>query len=83
MDPFWEGLGQGFGSFLGDFGWILVVLKGSNLEVEVGRRKSDFKVKRGIPGEVQAAQLLIVDQSIIDNIHRRSLTSFIVGHSNR
>ena len=47
MDPFWEGLGQGFGSFLGDFGWILVVLKGSKFEVEVGSRKSGSKDARG------------------------------------
>ena len=47
MDPFWEGLGEGFGSFLGDFGWILVVLKGSNFEVEVGSRKSGFMDVRG------------------------------------
>ena len=47
MEPFWEGLGEGFGSFLGDFGWILVVLKGSNFEVEVGSRKSGSKVTKG------------------------------------
>ena len=47
MEPFWEGLGEGFGSFLGDFGWILVVLKGSNFEVEVGSRKSGSRVTRG------------------------------------
>ena len=47
MEPFWEGLGEGFGSFLGDFGWILVVLKGSNFEVEVGSRKSGFRSMKG------------------------------------
>ena len=47
MEPFWEGLGEGFGSFLGDFGWILVVLKGSNFEVEVGSRKSDSRHTKG------------------------------------
>ena len=80
MEPFWEGLGEGFGSFLGDFGWILVVFKGSNFEVEVGSRKSGFRDVKGSREWGQAALILIVDQSIIDNIHRRSLTSFIVGH---
>ena len=50
MEPFWEGLGEGFGSFLGDFGWILVVVKGSNFEVEVGSRKSGSRVTRGTRG---------------------------------
>ena len=80
MEPFWEALGEGFGSFLGDFGWILVVFKGSNFEVEVGRRKSDSRDARGSWPEGLEALILIVDQSIIDNIHRRSLTSFIIGH---
>ena len=49
---FWEGLGEGFGSFLGDFGWILVVLKGSKFEVEVGSRKLGSRVMRegGVKG---------------------------------
>ena len=50
MEPFGEDLGEGFGSFLGDFGWILVVLKGSNFEVEVGSRKSGSRVMRGVGG---------------------------------
>ena len=50
MEPFWEGLGEGFGRFLADFGWILVVLKGSNFEVEVGSRKSGSKQSRGESG---------------------------------
>ena len=47
MEPFWEGLGEGFGSFLDDFGWILMLLKGSKFEGEVGKRKSGFKDTRG------------------------------------
>ena len=87
MEPFWEGLGEDFGGFLGDFGWILVVLKGSNFEVEVGSRKSGFKVVKGWSGhrwpEVWSALILIVDQSIIDNVDRRSLKSLIIGRSHR
>ena len=45
--PVLGGLGEGFGSFLGDFGWILVVLKGSNFELEVGSRKSGSKDVKG------------------------------------
>ena len=55
-----------------------------NFEAEVGSRKSDFSdVKGGLTGrwpEDLAALKTIVDQSIIDNIDRRSLTSLIVGY---
>ena len=47
LEPFWEGLGEGFGSFLGDFGWILVFLKGSKFEFEVGSRKSGSRLTKG------------------------------------
>jgi len=50
LEGFWEGLGEGFGSFLGDFCWILVVLQGSKFEVEVGKRKSGSRNKRGESG---------------------------------
>ena len=77
-------LGGSGGGFLRHFGPDLVDFEGSErsqissskLEAEkvvLGTRKGSWRV-------VLAAQLLIVDQSIIDNIHRRSLTSFIVGH---
>ena len=68
-------LGGSGGGFLRHFGPDLVDFEGSesNFELEVGSRKSDFRHARGTRPRVQAAQLLIVDQSIIDNIHRRSL----------
>ena len=47
MEPFWRDLGEGFGSLMGDFGWILGLRKASNFEAEVGSQKSGFKVKRG------------------------------------
>ena len=47
MDAFWEGLGDGFRSFLGDFGWILGFSRASNFEAEVGSRKNDFKAVKG------------------------------------
>ena len=84
MDPFWEGLGDGFRSFLEDFWWVLGFEKEMNFEAEVGSRKSDFSdVKGGLAGsrpEGMSALKTIVDQSIIDNIDRRSLTSLIVGY---
>ena len=79
MEPFWRGLGQDFGSFLGDLGWILGLCKVTNFEAEVGSRKSGFKVKQGDWESGLAALILIVDQSIIDNVDRRSLKSLIVG----
>ena len=51
MEPFWEGLGEGFGSFLGDFGWILVVLKGSNFEVQVRSPKREAGDTGGESGD--------------------------------
>ena len=47
MGPFWRGLGEDFGSFLGDFGWILGLAKASNFEAEVGSRKSGSKHAKG------------------------------------
>ena len=47
MEPFWGGLGEGFVSFWADFRWILVVLKGSNFEVEVEDRISGSKSTKG------------------------------------
>ena len=45
-------MGEDFGSFLGDFGWILGLGKASNFEAEVGSRKSGSKHAKGevIPG---------------------------------
>ena len=72
-------LGRVFGGFWGSKVGFWGFEKESNFELEVGTRKMVFRVKRGRWNRVLAAQLLIVDQSIIDNIDRRSLTSFIVG----
>ena len=38
FEPFWRGLGDGFRSFLDDFGWILGLSRGLEFEGEVGRR---------------------------------------------
>ena len=78
------GSGGGFWKLLGrfwlDFGaWKRSPIWKPKLEGE----KVVSETREGIRPEGLAALLLIVDQSIIDNIHRRSLTSFIVGHSNR
>ena len=53
--------------------------KESNFEAEVGSRKSDFRDVKGRWPEGLAALITIVDQSIIDNVDRRSLKSLIVG----
>ena len=35
MKSFWEGLGEGFGSFLDDFGWLWEVWKGFEKEYKI------------------------------------------------
>ena len=49
MEPFWKGLGEGFGSFLGDFGGFWGFEKESNFEPEAENRKSglESRVKQG------------------------------------
>ena len=47
LEPFWRGLGDGFRSFLGDFGGFWGFAKASNFEPEVGSRKSGSRVTRG------------------------------------
>ena len=58
--------------------------KEMSFEGEVGSRKSGSKVVKGRSAgsrpEGMSALKTIVDQSIIDNIDRRSLTSLIVGY---
>ena len=80
-------LGGSGGGFLRHFGPDLVDFEGSERSQISSSKLEAEKVvsgpRGGVWGSVLAAQVLIVDQSIIDNIHRRSLTSFIVGHSNR
>ena len=80
-------LGGSGGGFLRHFGPDLVDFEGSERsQISSSKLEAEKVVSKSSKGsrfQVQAAQLLIVDQSIIDNIHRRSLTSFIVGHSNR
>ena len=66
-------LGRVFGGFWGSKVGFWGFEKESNFELEVGSRKMVFKVKQGSRKSRLAAQLLIVDQSIIDNIDRRSL----------
>ena len=77
--PFWRGLGDGFRSFLGDFGWILGCFQRRPIS------KPKLEAEKVVLGtqdvsrpEGQAALILIVDQPIIDNVDRRSLKSFIV-----
>ena len=85
---FWTRFGRVLGTVFGAFWTILGGFWGfekeSNFEGEVGSRTSDFSdVKGGVAGrwpEDLAALKTIVDQSIIDNIDRRSLTSLIVGY---
>ena len=81
---FWTRFGRVLGTVFGAFWMILGGFWGfqeeSNFEAEVGSRKSDFRDARGSRGEGLAALKMIVDQSIIDNLHRRSLTSLIVGY---
>ena len=53
LEPFWRGLGDGFRSFLGDFGWILGVLKrrpNSNPKLEA--EKMVPRPRRGTGGEL-------------------------------
>ena len=80
---FWTRFGRVLGMVFGAFWPILAGFWGfekeSNFEAEVGSRKSGFKDARGTRQEGQAALILIVDQSIIDNVDRRSLKSLIVG----
>ena len=80
-------LGGSGGGFLRHFGPDLVDFEGSERsQISSSKLEAEKVVLESREGRwemVLAAQLLIVDQSIIDNIHRRSLTSFIVGHSNR
>ena len=77
-------LGGSGGGFLRHFGPDLVDFEGSERSQISSSKLEAEKWFLGPRGgrwpRVLAAQLLIVDQSIIDNIHRRSLTSFIVGH---
>jgi len=77
-------LGAVFGAFWTILGGFWGFEKEMNFEAEVGSRKSDFRnVKGGVAGsrpEGMSALKTIVDQSIIDNLHRRSLTSLIVGY---
>ena len=77
-------MGGSGGGFLRHFGPDLVDFEGSERSQISSSKLEAEKVvpetRGGRSGEGLAALLLIVDQSIIDNIHRRSLTSFIVGH---
>ena len=85
--PFGSRFGRVLGRVFGAFWAILAGFWGFQrrpiLKPKLEAEKVVLDTREGIRGDCQAAQLLIVDQSIIDNIHRRSLTSFIVGHSNR
>ena len=79
-----EGSGERFSELFGRFSVDFGALKRRpilNPKLEAEKVVSD--TRGGSREEILAALILIVDQSIIDNIHRRSLTSFIVGHSNR
>ena len=77
----WRRVFEAFWTILGGF-WGFQ--EESNVEAEVGSRKRGSKdAKGGFTGrwpEGLAALITIVDQSIIDNIDRRSLTSLIVGY---
>ena len=85
---FWTRFGRVLGTVFGAFWTILGGCWGFEKEMsfegEVGSRKSGSNVvKGGLAGrwpEDLAALKTIVDQSIIDNIDRRSLTSLIVGY---
>ena len=76
--------GRVFGAFWAILAGFSGFEKESNFEAEVGSRKSGSRdAKGGLTGrwpEDLAALKTIVDQSIIDNIDRRSLTSLIVGY---
>ena len=77
-------LGRVFGAFWTILGGFWGFEKEMSFEGEVGSRKSGSKdAKGGVAGsrpEGMSALKTIVDQSIIDNIDRRSLTSLIVGY---
>ena len=81
---FWTRFGRVLGTVFGAFWTILGGCWGfekeSNFEAEVGSRKSGSKDAKGSRPEGMSALKTIVDQSIIDNLHRRSLTSLIVGY---
>ena len=76
--------GRVWGRFLKHFGLDLLDFEGSERsQISSSKLEAEKVISRpreGSRGRVQAAQLLIVDQSIIDNIDRRSLTSLIVGY---
>ena len=78
-------LGRSGGGFLRHFGPDLVDFEGSERSQISSSKLDAEKVvsesRGGSRGRVQAAQLLIVDQSIIDNVDRRSSKSLIVGRS--
>ena len=71
---FWKRFGRVLGAVFGAFWTILVGFGGfekeSNFEAEVGRRKSDFRLKRGSRCRPWAALILIVDQPIVGIIDR-------------
>ena len=73
----WKGFWEHFGACELDFRF----LKRSQIsKPKLEAEKVVLGTREGSRGQGLAALLLIVDQSIIDNIHRRSLTSFIAGH---
>ena len=76
----WGRFSELFGRFWVDVGALKrsPILK-PKLEAEKVVPKTRRGVDRGRP-EGMSALKTIVDQSIIDNLHRRSLTSLIVGY---
>ena len=77
LEGFWEGFSEGFGVPKLDFG---ALKRSPILKPKLEAEKVVPKSSKGSRGSGPAALITIVDQSIIDNIHRRSLTSCIVGH---
>ena len=73
----WGRFSELFRLFWLDFG---ALKRSPILKPKLEAEKVVPRTREGSRPEVLAALITIVDQSIIDNIHRRSLISFIVGH---
>ena len=72
----WGRFSELFGRFWVDFG---ALKRSPILKPKLEAEKVVPKTRRGLWKVVLAALILIVDQSIIDNVDRRSLKSLIVG----
>ena len=76
LEGFWGGFSEGFGRRKLDFGPLK---RSPILKPKLEAEKVIFGTREGGWPEGLAALITIVDQSIIDNVDRRSMKSLIVG----